>query len=112
MTDQRAEVPALRSVTGEKPSVDVNDSVYNFVHMAETVRIDPVAHAALTSIARAKHVSLTDALSHAVELYRREVFLDGLAEDFATLRATDPTAWADELEERDAWSTTLGDGLS
>src|SRR5262249_11872291 len=43
--------------------------------MAETVRIDPAAHATLTEIARAKHIPLTEALSRAVEAYRRQVFL-------------------------------------
>ena len=78
--------------------------------MAETVRIDPAAHAALAEIARAKQLSLTEALSHAVESYRRELFLEGLASDFATLRADDK-AWAAEQVEREAWDTTNGDGL-
>lgn len=78
--------------------------------MAETVRIDPVAHAMLSEIARAKHVSLVDALSRAVEAYRREVFLEGLADDFATLRS-DTKRWAAEESERAAWDTANADGL-
>jgi len=78
--------------------------------MAETVRIDPAAHAALAEIARAKQLSLTEALSQAVESYRRELFLEGLASDFAALRA-DVDAWADEQVEREAWDITSGDGL-
>jgi hypothetical protein len=78
--------------------------------MAETVRIDPAAHLALAEIARAKHLSLTEALSRAVELYRREVFLEGVASDFAALRA-DADTWADEQAERSAWDATNADGL-
>jgi hypothetical protein len=78
--------------------------------MAETVRIDPEAHAALSEIARAKHLSLTDALSQAVEAYRREVFLQAMAAGFAALR-DDPKAWAEEEAERSVWETTNADGL-
>jgi hypothetical protein len=76
--------------------------------MVETVRIDPAAHIALAEIARAKHVSLTEALSRAVALYRREVFLEGVASDFAALRA-DAGAWAEEQSERSAWDATIAD---
>jgi hypothetical protein len=78
--------------------------------MAETIRIDPVAHATLAEIARAQHLSLTETLSRAVEEYRRKVFLDSLNADFAALRV-DPKAWAEELAERTAWSSTDTDGL-
>lgn len=79
--------------------------------MAETVRIDPLAHVALTEIAAAKHISLTEALTRAVERYRREVFLEALSGDFAALRAN-RTAWKDETAERDAWDATNTDGLA
>jgi hypothetical protein len=78
--------------------------------MAETVRIEPGAHVVLSEIARAKHISLTEALSRAVELYRREVFLEGVQSDFAALRA-DANAWADEQAERGLWEKTDDDGL-
>ena len=90
--------------------LDVCVCAYIYVYMAETVRIDPAAHAALAEIARAKQLSLTEALSQAVESYRRELFLEGLASDFAALRA-DVDAWADEQVEREAWDITSGDGL-
>jgi hypothetical protein len=76
--------------------------------MAETVRIDPAAHAALTDIARAERVSLTEALSRAIEEYRRKVFLDAVNASFANLRA-DARAWSEEQAEREAWDSTLGD---
>jgi hypothetical protein len=78
--------------------------------MAETVRIDPRAHAALAKIAKAKRISLTEALARAVESYRREVMVRAAAADYAELRA-DPKAWAAELAERAAWETTSADGL-
>jgi hypothetical protein len=77
--------------------------------MAETVRIDASAHAMLQDIARAEHVTLTEALTRAVEAYRRQVFLEGLNEEFAALRA-DAKAWASEASERQAWDATLADG--
>ena len=78
--------------------------------MADTVRIEAAAHAALSEIARAKHLSLTEALSRAVEIYRRQVFLEGVAGDFAALRG-DAKAWREEQAEREAWDTTAKDGL-
>jgi hypothetical protein len=79
--------------------------------MAETVRIDPASHAALTEIARAKHIPLTEALSRAVESYRREMLIQAMDADYAALRE-DPAAWAEEQAERAAWETTSADGLA
>lgn len=78
--------------------------------MAETVRIDPAAHAALVEIARAKHLTLTEALSRAVESYRREVLIQAMDADYGELRA-DSEALEEELAERAAWESTNADGL-
>lgn len=78
--------------------------------MAATVRIDPATHAALARIARAEHVSLTEALSRAVETHRRKLFLEQVARDFEALRA-DSKAWREEMGERAAWEATVQDGL-
>ncbi len=78
--------------------------------MPATVRIDPIAHAALAAIARAHRLSLTEALSRAVAAYGRDVFLDGVVGDFASLRAN-AKAWAEEQAERRAWEPTMADGL-
>ena len=67
---------------------------------AECVRGDEVTLAAFT-----------EALSHAVEAYRRTVFLEGLANEFAALRADGGSAWSDEEAERTAWDSTSADGL-
>lgn len=79
--------------------------------MAQTVRIDLTAHAALTEIARAKHLTLTEALARAVEAYRREMMIEAMDVDYAALRA-DPDAWAEEQADRAAWDTTNADGLA
>ncbi len=79
--------------------------------MAGTVRIDPLSHSALTEIARAKHITLTEALARAVESYRREILIQAMDADYAALRA-DPAAWAEEQAERALLDTTSADGLS
>lgn len=49
-------------------------------------------------------------LDKAIEAFRRQRFLEGLARDFADLRA-DPEAWREEQEERRVWDSTLADAL-
>jgi hypothetical protein len=78
--------------------------------MAETIRIDPVSHASLAQIAKAKQIPLSEALARAVEAYRRDVFFEALAAGYRALRA-DPKAWAEETAERELWETTSSDGL-
>ncbi len=74
--------------------------------MAQNVRIAPETHAALSEIAREERISLTEALSRAVLLYRREWFLAGAASDFAALS---PENRAEEAAESAAWDSTLTD---
>jgi hypothetical protein len=88
----------------------VHGFVYQNVCMAETVRIDPVAHAMLSELAVAEGVPLTEVLSRAVEHYRRERFFAEMTAGYAALRS-DPDAWADELKERAVWDRALADGL-
>lgn len=78
--------------------------------MAESVRIDPSTHAALSEIARAKHIPVTEALSNAVELYRREVFVEAVSAGYSELR-NNPEAWSEEHDERQIWDKTSADGL-
>jgi hypothetical protein len=102
---------ALKRGSNPASMLDVLIPAYKNVYMAVTVRIDPAAHAALTEIARAKHLSLTEALSRAVEAYRRAEFFAGLASDFVALQADD-AEWAQEKAEREAWDVTNTDGLA
>jgi hypothetical protein len=76
--------------------------------MAETVRIDSVAYATLSEIASKKHVSMTEALSRAVEAYRRALFFEAMAAGYASLTEEQR---AEETAERDIWDTTSADGL-
>lgn len=78
--------------------------------MAQTVRIDPAAYAILSELARASRLTLTETLTRAVGAYEREVFLQGLGDDFASLRA-DRQKWAEEQTERAGWVQTNADGL-
>jgi hypothetical protein len=55
-------------------------------------------------------LSALEILDKALDDYRRKVFFQGLAVDYAALKA-DPEAWADELAERKLWDATLMDGL-
>ena len=75
-----------------------------------TVRIQEDTHRSLKELARQTGEAMSDNLAAAIEEYRRQLFLKGLADDFAALRR-DPAAWEEELREREAWDTTLRDGL-
>ncbi len=79
--------------------------------MADTVRIEARAHETLSAIAKAKAIPMSEALTRAVELLRREVFFEQLNAGFAALRA-DSDAWAEEQDERNAWDTSSADGLA
>lgn len=79
--------------------------------MAETVRIDPASHAALTEIARAKHIPLTEALSVAVEAYRRQLFLEEYVAAVAAFRVSSPPRFAEDEAEAALWDSTGLDGL-
>jgi len=100
----------LGCTTEKRTAIDVHDFAYENANMAETVRIEARAHAALVEIARVKDISLTEALSRAVEMYRRELFLKAFNDGYDKLRA-DREAWAEEQNERDVWDSTSSDGL-
>ncbi len=53
---------------------------------------------------------MPEVLDKALDDFRRKVFFEGLAADYAALKA-EPEAWAEELAERKLWETTLMDGL-
>jgi len=73
------------------------------------VRIDPTAHARLTEVARAEHIPLSEALSRAIESYRREKLIQKMSADYAAMRAN-PEAWAEESAERALWDRSGLDG--
>ena len=69
------------------------------------VRIEASAYKALTAIAEASNVTLTEAVSRAVESFRRKMFLDGLLADYAALRANGKAS-AEELADLPRWDKT------
>ncbi len=75
-----------------------------------TVRLREDAHQSLKELARRTGEAMSDILAKAVEEYRRKVFLEGVAQDFATLRG-DKAEWQEEQKERATWDATLGDDL-
>lgn len=77
---------------------------------ATTVRVRPETRAVLEELAQSSGASVSEVVDRAVDDLRRRQFLEGLAEDFARLRAN-PEGWQAELEERNEWECTLADGL-
>lgn len=75
-----------------------------------TVRISTEAKDALRRLSAQTGRKMQEIVGEAVELYRRQCFLEEANAAFAALRA-DPEAWAAEKEERAAWDATLSDRL-
>jgi hypothetical protein len=75
-----------------------------------TVKIDAETYAKLKQTAAATGESMVEVLAKAIEIYRRQTFLEGLNTDFAALRS-DRRAWAEEQSERAAWDDTVADDL-
>lgn len=75
-----------------------------------TVRISDKTNNLLKNLAVECGASKTEIIQKAVDVYRRQLFFEGLNADFARLQA-DPIAWQEELEERKLWEGTLGDDL-
>ena len=73
------------------------------------VRVSESTHQTLRILSAEVGESMQNLMEQAVEQYRRRLFLEGLNEDFKTLRE-DPQAWREELEERALWDNTLLDG--
>jgi predicted transcriptional regulator len=74
-----------------------------------TIRISKTTHKLLRNLASQDNISMQAIVEHAVENYRRLRFLEGLSSDFASLRENNEN-WHDELQERQEWDITLGDG--
>jgi len=76
-----------------------------------TARISPPAHQLLRQLAREAGLPMQVVIENALELYRRQRFLEATNRAFQALRA-DTEAWRAEEEERAAWDTALADGLA
>ena len=72
-------------------------------------RISQRAHQTLRRLSKETGQSSEEILDRALEALERKQLLDGINEGYAALKA-DPEAWEEELEERELWDATLGDG--
>ncbi len=75
-----------------------------------TTRISAPSHQALRRLAEQSGESMQTLLEKAVELYRRQRFLEESNRAFEALRA-DASAWKAEQAERELWDITVADGL-
>ena len=75
-----------------------------------TVRIKRETKQVLDRLAKQTGQKTQDVLDHAIDAYRRRVFLDQANQAYATLRQDD-AQWAEEIAERKAWNATSGNGL-
>lgn len=64
----------------------------------------------LRALAGQEDIPIQAVVHKAVSAYRRKQILEQGNAAYAALRA-DPAAWAEEMEERQDWETTLADGL-
>jgi len=74
-----------------------------------TVRIRIGTKKTLQQLAAQTGQKTQKILDDAIEVYRRQLFLDQANAAFAALRA-DSDEWRTEQEERRAWENTLSDG--
>jgi len=77
---------------------------------SSTVRIDSSTHKVLQSLSAQTGRKMQEIVGEAIELYRRQLFLEKVNAAFAALK-TDQQAWEEEQEERAAWDAALLDGL-
>lgn len=76
-----------------------------------TVRLAETTRATLRKLATQSGEPMSVILDKAVEAYRRQCVFEQANTAYAALRSN-PTAWAEELEERQAWEATLADDLA
>ena len=74
-----------------------------------TIRISESSRKMLYDLARQDNKPMQAIVEQAIESYRRKRFLEGLSDDFASLR-NNPENWQAEVEERKEWDVTLADG--
>jgi hypothetical protein len=74
------------------------------------IRVSAKTRATLHDLARDMDAPMVEIVDQAIELYRRQRFIDQANAGYAALR-DDPEAWAEIEAERAAWDGTLLDGL-
>ncbi len=75
-----------------------------------TIEISVNSRDVLLKLATEEGLPLEALLDKAIEHYRRQSFLKKVNHAYARLRQ-DPATWESMREEREAWDTTLDDGL-
>jgi len=75
-----------------------------------STRISEPTREVLRKLAEESGESLQAILDKAVEMYRRQRFLEESNRAFGALRVNAP-AWKAEQAEREDWDITVGDGL-
>lgn len=75
-----------------------------------TVAISNISHNTLQELAEKSGESIQTILDKAIELYRRQQFLEEANQAYTALR-NNSEAWQAEMEEREAWDVTLADSL-
>lgn len=78
--------------------------------MPATIRISQGSWKSLKEIADGANESMQAILDKAIEAYRRQWFLEQANRAFAALKEN-PSAWREEIRERNEWDRTLQDGL-
>jgi len=76
-----------------------------------TTRISTTAQSTLRELSKAEGKPMLALLDEAVEILRRQRFLEQVNDAYAALRA-DPGTWEEVLAERETWDATLIDGLA
>jgi hypothetical protein len=75
-----------------------------------TTRVSEPTREILRTLSETSGESIQAILDKAVELYRRQHFLEEANRAYETLRRN-PKLWKAEQIERSAWNSTLADGL-
>jgi hypothetical protein len=75
-----------------------------------TIHVRRETHTMIRNLSKAYGLSMGKVVAKAVEVYRREKFLEKANDGYAALHA-DPEAWHDWQAEIAAWDVTLMDGL-
>jgi hypothetical protein len=76
-----------------------------------TIRANLETRDTLRHIAKELGEPMLTSLAKAVELYRRQSFLQKANSEFGRLRKN-PKAWKAELKERKSWDATMNDNLT
>jgi hypothetical protein len=78
--------------------------------LSQTIEIGTEDYNQLLQLAESVGEPVQTVLSKAIDEYRRQVFFNQADQAYTRLK-NDPELWQEELAERQAWDTTLMDGI-